>query len=354
MSSRVVVPFFINQRGCRQRCVYCAQTAINGESGALPSAAEIRETVAAYRATAGGRCVEVAFYGGSFTCLPRQVQQQLLEPAAELLRTGTIAGIRLSTRPDAVGAVEAAFLADHGVGTVELGVQSLVDEVLQAAGRGHAAAVVPAAVTALRAAGCRVGIQLMPGLPQDAPAQTLATLRGALALKPDFLRIYPTVVLANTPLAALYGSGEYIPWHLDQTVAVVKRMLHAAMWAGVPVLRIGLQPSASLDRPGAVVAGPYHPALGELVQAALWRDLLAQMVSGTTRGPVELRCAPRRVSAVVGQKRSTLTWLAAQTNGAVVRIVGDPVCGPTQLILNTPDAQRTGDLLKDLTYDDLN
>ena len=348
-----MVPFFINQRGCRHRCVYCAQTTINGRTSQLPSVAEIRETVATYRATAGERPVEIAFYGGSFTCLPRAVQHELLHPAAELLREGAVAGIRVSTRPDAVGVSEAVFLADHGVATVELGVQSLADEVLHAAGRGHGAAVVPTAVAALNAVGCRVGIQLMPGLPKDNPKQSLATLHGALALKPAFLRIYPTVVLADTPLAELFAAGDYTPWDLDLTIATVKRMLHAALLAEIPVLRIGLQHSASLARSGAVVAGPYHPALGELVQAALWRDLLAQMANGITRGPVELRCTPRRVSVLTGQKRSTLTWLATQTNGAAVRIVGDPTCGPTQLMFITPDVHRTGDLLKDLTYDDL-
>ena len=353
MSGQVVVPFFINQRGCRQHCVYCAQTTINGKPESLPSPAAIREAVGAYRVTAGSRRVEIAFYGGSFTCLPLSEQQQLLTPATELLRAGVIAGIRVSTRPDAVSAADAAFLADHGVDTVELGVQSLHDEVLHAAGRGHGASVVAPTVTALAAAGCRVGIQLMPGLPADTPARSLATLKAALALKPDFLRIYPTVVLADTPLAALYGAGAYQPWDLEQTVAVVKRMLHAAMVDGVPVRRIGLQPTASLARPGAVVAGPHHPALGELVQAALWRDLLELMTRDIGRGPVEVRCPPQRVSVVAGQQKSTRTWLAARTGGATVRIIGDPACGPTQLIVTTPDLQRTGVLLKDVTYDEL-
>jgi histone acetyltransferase (RNA polymerase elongator complex component) len=269
-----------------------------------------------------------------------------------MLRNGIVAGIRVSTRPDAVGSAEAAFLAAHGVTTVELGVQSLNDVVLRAAGRGHDASVVAPAVWSLKSVGCRVGIQLMPGLPKDTPATALATLQSALAMTPSFLRIYPTVVVAGTALANAYHAGEFIPWSLEQTIVTVKRMLHRSMQAGIPVMRIGLQHSADLAAPGTVVAGPYHPALGELVQSALWRDLLQLLSSGINIGPIVVRCHPQRVSAVIGQHRCNLEQLEL-TTGSVVRVIGDPACSPTELMLISPAAERSGNILKDVTYDDV-
>jgi len=352
VSGRVIVPFFINHHGCPHRCVFCAQKAINGYDGELPTAAAIESTVAAYRLTAGARPLEVAFYGGSFTCLPVATQRELLQPVTALLHKGTVSAIRISTRPDAVEPSTVALLAEQGVSTVELGVQSLDDGVLRAAGRGHDATVVAPAIKALKAAGCQVGIQLMPGLPADSPATSVASLHRALALEPAFLRLYPTVVMADTSLAQAYHAGEYVPWSLDQTIATVKRMLHGAMVAGIPVLRIGLQHAASLEVPGTVVAGPYHPALGELVQTALWRDLLLHLLAGVHTGPIVLRCHPQRVSAVVGHRRSNLAYLATSTVGAAVRVLGDPACPPTELMLFSPAVERRGDLLKDVTYDE--
>jgi histone acetyltransferase (RNA polymerase elongator complex component) len=292
----------------------------------------------------------VAFYGGSFTSLPETTQQELLQPVAALVRSGSVRGIRVSTRPDAVGAATARFLAAHAVTTVELGVQSLEDAVLRAAGRGHDAAVVAPAVAALKAVGCRVGLQLMPGLPGDTPATAIATLHRTLALAPAFLRIYPTVVMAGTSLAHAYRAGAYMPWSLDLTIATVKQMVHAAMRADVPVLRIGLQHSAALEAPGNVLAGPHHPALGELVQAALWRDLLQQLAAGINDGPIVIRCHPQRVSAVAGQRRSNLNSLEI-TTGAAVRVIGDPLCPQTMVHLISPAGERCGDVLKDVTYD---
>jgi histone acetyltransferase (RNA polymerase elongator complex component) len=351
VSGVVIVPFFLNQRGCPHQCCFCAQDTINGHAGTPPSAAEIRATVAAYRVSAGERRMEIAFYGGSFTCLPQDLQHELLHTAAELRRVGTISGIRISTRPDAIGPEAVALLADYGVATVELGVQSMHDGVLLAAGRGHGSAVVAPAVAALKSAGCRVGIQIMPGLPDDTPERALATIQSVLQLQPAFIRIYPTVVVQGAPLAAAYAAGTYVPWTLDLTIATVKQMLHAAMRAAIPVARIGLQDSPSLAKPGAVLAGPHHPALGELVQSALWRDLLLHLIAGCKSGPLEVRCQPQRISVVVGQKRSTITWLSTVTGIASIRVIGDPHCLPTHVVLTAPGIERSGDLLKDVHYD---
>jgi histone acetyltransferase (RNA polymerase elongator complex component) len=317
----VVVPFFISHLGCPHRCVFCDQEKIAGAKGGLPTAGEIQAKVAEYRESAPGRGVEVAFYGGTFTALPRRDQEQLLGALQQLLETGVVESLRLSTRPDAVDAETAFFLKRLGVTTVELGVQSMDDEVLTLSGRGHCGADVEAAVGALRGAGITVGIQLMPGLPGDCDQRSLASLDRVLALKPSFLRIYPTLVISGTELAGLFLRGEYAPLELDEAVSLAKRMLLKAKRAAVPVIRMGLQPTAELERPGVLLAGPYHPAFGQLVASELCFDIMSALVSGIPPGSaVTLFAPPGRVSDLVGQKRRNLARLT-EMHGITVAAV---------------------------------
>ena len=255
-----IVPFFISHRGCPHRCIFCDQEKIAGSNGTFPSAAEIRDKVAAYRRTSGCREVEVAFYGGSFTSIPHEDQLRLLHPLQELLAAGEVSSIRISTRPDALDAAAAAFLHASGVATVELGVQSMDDAVLEQSERGHCAADVEKAVACLKGEGISVGLQLMPGLPGDSGEISVSSLMRVLDLQPDFLRIYPTVVVAGTPLSRRYAEGRYCPLTLEGAVRLCKILLHRALLARVPVVRIGLQPTTDLSRRGAILAGPYHPA----------------------------------------------------------------------------------------------
>lgn len=348
-----IVPFFISHRGCPHRCVFCDQQKVAGTDGRLPSEAEILDRVAAYRRSAGSDAVQVAFYGGSFTGLPREDQERLLGPLQPLLASGEVSAVRLSTRPDSVDGRSARFLRGLGVGTVELGVQSLDDRVLEQAGRGHSAADVGKAVAALKGEGIRVGLQLMPGLPGDTTETSLATMSGALALVPGFLRIYPTVVLSGTRLAGLYADGGYRPLRLAQAVALCKVMLHRAMLAGVPVIRMGLQPGEELDRDGAVVAGPYHPAFRQLVESELCYDLLTRLAPSGSQGDcVEVHCAPARVSDVVGQRRANLKRLLSEQGVRVGAVRGDPLLSSLDMAVAGPDGVRRGNILTDLKYND--
>lgn len=349
-----IVPFFISHQGCPHRCVFCDQHRVAGADGALPGAAEILDRVAAYRRSSGSDAVQVAFYGGSFTGLPREEQERLLEPLQPLIASGQVSSLRLSTRPDSVDERCAAFLRGMGVGTVELGVQSLDDGVLARAGRGHSAADAVAAVAALKGEGIRVGLQLMPGLPGDSAGSSLATFTGALGLAPDFLRIYPTVVLAGTRLAGLYADGGYRPLTLRQAVALCKVMLHRALLAGVPIIRMGLQPSEDLARGGGVVAGPFHPAFRQLVEAELRYDLLVRLVAEwpCDGDGVEVSCSPARVSDVVGQRRSNLKRLLRERGVRVSAVRGDPLLSSLDLAVAGPDGSRIGNIITDLKYND--
>ena len=237
----LIVPFFISHQGCPHKCVFCNQEIISGCEGYLPSSQELLDKIAAYRASGKQESMEVAFYGGTFTSLPRPIQEGLLLPLQPLIAGGQISSIRVSTRPDAVDPGITEFLLRMRVGTVELGVQSMDDEVLTIAGRGHSAAHTTDASRILREAGLTVGMQLMPGLPGDTPEKALASLDRVLALGPAFLRIYPTLVIAGTKLASLYRSGGYVPMPLAEAIRLCKIMLHRALAVGVKVTRIGLQ-----------------------------------------------------------------------------------------------------------------
>jgi histone acetyltransferase (RNA polymerase elongator complex component) len=304
---RVVVPFFISHLGCPNRCVFCNQEKIAGAAGVLPTADEIRATVLRYRDSAPGSALQVAFYGGTFTALPKEDQRYLFEVLQPLLREGSVSSLRLSTRPDAVDAETAAFLQAMRVAVVELGVQSMDELVLERSGRGHGARQVETAVAALREVGIDVGIQLMPGLPGDSERRSLASLDRVLALSPSFLRIYPTLVISGTELARQYQNGSYAPLSLDGAVSLCKRMLVEARRAAVPVIRLGLQPTAELESPGVVLAGPYHPAFGQLVESELCYDLLCAIASRVPAGSCATLLAPRgRLSDLVGQRRRNL------------------------------------------------
>jgi len=266
---RLIIPVFIPFGGCPHQCVFCDQAGITGRS-ALPDAALVRSTIEAYLSTweaSGGKGPrEVAFYGGSFTGLPKEAQAEYLSTAYRYVKEGRIDSLRLSTRPDYIDPEIAAGLVGYGVAVVELGAQSMSDAVLKLSGRGHTAARTRKAVEVLKEASISVGIQIMPGLPGDTQETVLYTVEETITLAPDFVRIYPTLVLRDTPLDAMFERGEYSPWTLDEMVAVCKKAAALFKAAGINVIRMGLQPTGELT--AALVAGPYHPSFRQLVEGA--------------------------------------------------------------------------------------
>lgn len=348
---RVIVPFFISHQGCPHQCVFCDQKTITGSSGGLPSAAELLASVRSWQRTSAADTLEVAFYGGSFTLLPHKQQQRLLVPLQPLLQSGEVASIRVSTRPDAVDAATAHYLRESGVSLVELGVQSMDDHVLEAAGRGHTAEDTTDAFATLRAAGLRVGAQMMPGLPGESPTAAIASFREVLALRPDLMRIYPAVVLKGTELARMYQQGSYTPLTLDGAVAVCKVMLHDADRAQIPVIRVGLQPTDELSSAAAVIAGSYHPAFRQLAQGERWFDLLQLLSKGFEPGSsVTISAFRAEVSDVVGQKRGNINRLEQLSGLKVAAVHGDDALSGGMLRMMSAGHSVHGDLLRDLNY----
>jgi histone acetyltransferase (RNA polymerase elongator complex component) len=287
--SPYIIPLFISHEGCPHRCVFCNQQAIAGlhrKVTAASVATVIEDQLA--RPRNRERLVQVAFYGGSFTALPRRRQEELLDAVRPFRIRGQVAAIRLSTRPDCVDAETGGFLQARGVSIVELGVQSMNQAVLAGSGRRYHAGRVQDAFAHLRRAGLIVGGQLMLGLPGETTGSQLTGLRQLLSLRPDFLRFYPTLVLGGSRLAALYRADQYRPLSLHRAVALAVRMKGLCDAAGIEVVRMGLQPSRDLEQ--ELLAGPYHPAFGELVLARMmFNEVRRKLIQAGS-------CRPKRLT----------------------------------------------------------
>jgi histone acetyltransferase (RNA polymerase elongator complex component) len=345
---KVTVPFFISHQGCTHACIFCDQRTISGFSGEIPSTEEILAKIATWQSTAGERPLEVAFFGGSFTAMPVAVQDHLLQPLQPLLASGEIVSVRISTRPDYIDAAIVARLAGLGVTTIELGVQSMDDEVLNNSVRGHTAAASEAAIRCIKAGGLSVGAQLMPGLPGDTPGKSFSTLKRVIAAGADFLRIYPVLVLRGTELARRFEAGEYVPMNLEAGVQLCKVLLHEAMQAGVPVIRIGLQADEGLNK-NTVLGGCWHPSLGRLTRSELYYDLLCRLISPLPSGlPCTIHCHPSRVSEVTGQGRINLKRLGDRMASAQVK--ADESLAKEELCLDCDKHCNKGNIVTDLHY----
>ncbi len=308
----LVIPVFIPHEGCPHCCVFCNQRRISGFADRPVAAKEVQAIIGTWleREGTGSRQVQVAFYGGSFTGLPRERQRLLLAAVAPFIEQGRVQAIRLSTRPDYIDAAVVDFLRHHHVATVELGVQSLDNDVLTASGRGHTAADVEKAVAVLKRAGMELGIQLMLGLPGEDRRTLRQTVGRVIDMQPDFVRIYPVLVVKNSELAILYDQGKYQPLSLENAVVMAAWMKKSFDQSAIRVVRMGLQ--AGLELEASLVAGPWHPAFGELVKSRLMlqrtRKLLARVQSGQK---VQLTINNRDQSVFRGMKSQNMTRLAS-------------------------------------------
>ncbi len=299
-----IYPVFIPHAGCPHRCTFCSQEPLCSQA-APPTPDGVAAFLDAALPPRGGG--EVAFFGGTFTLLDEELRRAYLDVAATFVRGGRVSGIRVSTRPDALCDKAVAGLRDGGVTTVEIGCQSFSDAVLLRAARGHESSAAEGAVMRLRAAGMAVGLQLMPGLPGGGREEALSSLEAALALVPDFLRIYPAVVLSGTLLEEAFRSGAYRPMDLDEAVDLGADMLWRCHQAGVAVIRLGLQASPELDDGMARVAGPYHPAFGQLVRSRLWLRALERCGSACDQNRAVVH--PADYSDARGHGNGNLTQL---------------------------------------------
>ena len=309
--SHYIIPIFVPHMGCPHHCVFCNQTSITGTIASLSLGPVIEVIKGQLRARQGNHIRrEVAFYGGSFTGMEKEVQVQLLSAVQPFIRNGLIDSVRVSTRPDYVDSQTLDLLREYGVLTVELGVQSMVEKVLRYSRRGHTAEDALKAVELLHGGGFEVGIQIMVGLPGDDAGATARTVNRVIQLNPHFVRIYPTLVLKGTPLEQWYRSGRYTPLSLEEAVDLCKKAYLKFHRAEIPIIRLGLQSSAELEITGSIVAGPYHPAFGHLVESSLFYEMASLLLERSQRaGTLRITVSPLDVSNIRGQRNRNLHQL---------------------------------------------
>ncbi len=314
------ISVFVPHIGCPNMCSFCNQRHITGKVFA-PRAVDVSAAVetAVKSPKYDPKTTEIAFFGGSFTAINRNYMTELLKTAAAYVENGTVCGIRISTRPDAVDGEVLELLKKYRVTAIELGAQSLDNRVLGMNNRGHTAEDVVKAAALIREYGFELGLQMMTGLYCDNDETALETVRGIIKMRPDTVRIYPTIVLKDTDLAALYADGIYKPQSLDDAVDLATKMLLMFYDAGIRVIRLGLH---SIENK-AYIAGPWHPAFSELCQSKIYFDKAKNELK--EKGDYSLFVNKSSVSKMTGQKRSNLAKLAE--DGFNCRVLVDDSLG---------------------------
>lgn len=304
------ISIFIPHIGCPHRCSFCDQRSISGAAHA-PTAEEVTQLL---REQAGhlrekGMQAEIAFFGGSFTAVPQDYMVSLLECASAAVRDfpEVYCGIRCSTRPDCINEEILAVLKSFGMTAVELGAQSMSDLVLNANNRGHSANDVRRASRLIKESGISLGLQMMTGLYQDTEAYVRLTCREFIALKPDTVRIYPTVILKNTRLGRLFECGEYKTFGFEQTVDLCAELLSDFQSAGIRVIRMGLHASAEVEN--EMLGGVYHPAFREIVESRLFLSNMKKLLLPLEKGNYMIYTDRRNISKAVGQNHSNIIAL---------------------------------------------
>lgn len=302
------VALFVPHAGCPHSCSFCDQRRISGQVG-MPTQRKVREAAERALSTLGARAGEgeLAFFGGSFTAIDRRIMCALLEAAADYVGPGKLAGIRVSTRPDAVDAQTLRLLKGYGVTAVELGAQSMDDEVLQKNGRGHTARQTAEAAGLIQEVGLSLGLQMMTGLYGDTEEGARSTAERLADLGPETVRIYPTVVLEGTKLADWYREGRYRPPGLCQTVALCAELLDFFEDRRIRVIRVGLHAEASMQE--TLLAGPWHPAFGELCENERFFRKALLLLSRQGPGSYLILVHPKEQSKMTGQKKRNLARL---------------------------------------------
>ncbi len=324
----MIIPIFIMHRGCPHRCIFCNVRKTAGNYPESLSEEAFCDTVHRHLGTSKAKPdrVQIAFYGGNFTGMEQGEQIRFLEYARPFIDKGLVESIRISTRPDCIDPECLDALKALHVTTVELGAQSMADNVLALASRGHTSADVTNAVKMLKEWGFETGIHLMAGLPGDTPASFDCTVGQVIALQPDTVRIHPTIVFADTALERKYLSGTYSPLTLTEAIDICKSALKQFKKAGIPIIRLGLQTTREMEAPGSIIAGPYHPAFRSLVEESLYLDMVSSALSmeHVKNKAVTFILSPKDVSTFRGQRNRNLKGIKERFELAEIQVSPDP------------------------------
>ena len=310
MKKEYVIPIFVPHLGCPNDCSFCNQKSISGEQKMI-STEDIKKTIDFFLKNIKERnsYKEVAFFGGSFTGIEYETQEEFLKTVYEYIKKGKIDSVRVSTRPDYINKKVLKLLKKYKVKTIELGVQSANDYILSKIGRGHTFEDVKKASKMIRWHGFRLGHQMMVGLPDSTKIDDINTAKQLIKLKPKIVRIYPVLVIKGTKLEKDYLNGEYEPISLVQAVETCKELVALFNQKGIEVIRVGLQTTDEIADPSEdgseVVAGPYHPAFRQLVESGLWYDAIVAEIKKLNAKvkTVQVTVNPVDVNNVIGHKK---------------------------------------------------
>ncbi len=308
------IPVFVPHIGCPHDCVFCNQRHITGAQSEVRAAdvARIIDEHLKY-IDKDSSAVEVAFFGGSFTGIDFELQTELMSAAYEYIKAGRVDSLRCSTRPDCIDDNILENAKKYGMTTIELGVQSMDSEVLMKSGRGHGREEVFAAAERIKKHGFSLGLQMMLGLPGDTVERSVKTAEDIISIGPDFVRIYPTLVVEDTALYDMYKAGAYTPITLDCAVALSAELIEMFESNGIDVIRVGLQTTDNINE--STVIGPYHSAMGELARSEVYRHKMERLIStDVVDGTLTYCVAKGEVSKAVGQHRSNIKYFKDKYN----------------------------------------
>ena len=316
MKKKYIIPIFVPHLGCPNDCIFCNQKAISGQKNKMTKE-KAKKIIDEYLKVLNNNeaQIEIAFFGGSFTAIDEKLQEELLQTAHEYIKNRKVESIRISTRPDAITKPILKRLKKYGVKTIELGVQSANNYILKRINRGHTFEDVKKASKMIKWNGFTLGHQMMIGLPESTRLDEINTAKQLIKLKPKMVRIYPTLVIKNTRLEKEYEEGKYKPLSVVQTVEVCKELVRMFADKNIDVIRIGLQTTDEISKPGnknsEVIAGPYHPALRQLVESAMWYDAIVGKIKklNVKVKEVEVTVNPIDSNNVIGHKKENVLKL---------------------------------------------
>lgn len=324
-----IIPIFVPHLGCPHDCVFCNQRRITGLSTDV-TAEYVEQTIEEYISTfpEGKIHVEVAFYGGSFTGIDMEVQKNLLSVPFKYKAKNKIDGIRLSTRPDYIDEKVLNLLKKYKVDTIELGVQSLKDEVLNKSGRGHSSRQVFDAAKLIKDYGFNLGLQMMIGLVGDTKANAIYTAKEFIKLDPYCVRIYPTLVIKDTYLEKMYNKGVYNPLSLEESIDITTDLLMLFEYHNINVIRVGLQPTDNIRLGRDVVIGPFHSSYRQLVESNIYKIILKDYLDTMDKAiffnkTISIKTNSKSISNIAGQRSNNIKYLIDRYKLNNIKIYGE-------------------------------
>lgn len=318
------IPIFVPHQGCSNECVFCNQRKISGENCIKVDSKHVENIIIENLKTISKNSkVEVAFFGGSFTGIAIEYQVELLNSVKKFIDSGDIDSIRLSTRPDYIDPKILSLLKKYNVKTIELGVQSMIQDVLDSCNRGHSVVDIYKASEMIKKEGFKLGIQTMIGLPNSTIENEIETARLVLNLLPDFVRIYPTLVIKDTNLEKLYRMGLYEELSLEKAVDICSKLLTIYVENNIDVIRLGLLSTEEISFKKSVIAGPFHPAFGQLVQSKIIYNKIVEKLKDIKVDCIELiiKVNEKDISNTIGQKKCNLNKLKKDFNLRNIKIL---------------------------------